>query len=72
MISHDNLTFSCDISIKEYNWQVGGKETLCSYLPLSHIAPHMIDIYMIVRCAGTAFIMDKDALRGTLVKFVYI
>ena len=72
MISHDNLTFSCDISIKEYDWRVGGKETLCSYLPLSHIAPHMIDIYMIVRCAGTAFIMDKDALRGTLVKFVYI
>ena len=68
LISHDNLTFACDIGIKQYDWQVGGKETLCSYLPLSHIAPHMIDIYMIVRSAGTAFIMDKDALRGTLVR----
>ena len=67
MISHDNLTYSSDIGCKEYDWQVGGKETLCSYLPLSHIAPHVIDIYMIVKSAGTAFIMDKDALRGTLV-----
>ena len=68
MISHDNLTYSCEIGVKKYEWQVGGKEIGCSYLPLSHIAPHMIDIYMVVRIAGTIFIMDKDALRGTLVK----
>ena len=66
MISHDNLTYSCYIGCKEYEWQEN-KETLCSYLPLSHIAPHVIDIYMIASVGGTAFIMDKDALRGTLV-----
>ena len=66
MISHDNMTYSCHISVEEFEWQEG-KEKLCSYLPLSHIGPHMIDIYIIVRAAGTAFIMDKDALRGTLV-----
>ena len=67
MISHDNLTYVCDIAIKRYEWQVGGKEVGCSYLPLSHIAPHMVDVFSAVRCAGTIFIMDKDALRGTLV-----
>ena len=66
MISHDNLTYSCYIGCKEYEWQEN-KEVLCSYLPLSHIAPHVIDIYMIASVGGTAFIMDKDALRGTLV-----
>jgi len=72
MISHDNLTYSCHIGCEEYEWKEERKDTLCSYLPLSHIAPHVIDIYMIARVGGTAFIMDKDALRGTLVRVTYI
>ena len=72
MISHDNLTYSCHIGVKEYDWEEERQETLCSYLPLSHIAPHMIDIYMIAYAGGTAFIMDKDALRGTLVRLMCI
>ena len=52
--------------MKEYEWQEGN-ETICSYLPLSHVAPHMIDIYMMAKVGGTTFIMDKDALRTTLV-----
>ena len=66
MLSHDNVTYTCQISVKEYEW-TEGKESLCSYLPLSHVAPHMIDIYMMAKAGGTSFIMDKDALRGTLV-----
>ena len=67
MLSHDNITYSCQISIDEYSWS---QATICSYLPLSHVAPHLIDIYMIVEAAGTTFIMDKDALRGTLVSIL--
>ena len=66
MLSHDNITYSCQISINEYLWGCA-TETLCSYLPLSHVAPHIIDIYVVARSGGTTFIMDKDALRGTLV-----
>ena len=38
-----------------------------SFLPLSHIAPVMIDLYMNMSVAGTAVFADADALRGTLV-----
>ncbi len=38
-----------------------------SFLPLSHIAPIMIDLYMNLSIAGSVVFADRDALRGTLV-----
>lgn len=42
-------------------------ERIVSYLPLSHVAAQMVDIYIPLNCAGTLYFADKDALKGTLV-----
>ena len=44
------------------------KEVVISYLPLSHVAAHLIDGYMTLYCGGATYCADKDALRGTLVE----
>ena len=69
MLSHDNVTWSTRMSTEDYNWK---NETAVSYLPMSHLAPHIMDGYMIPSCGGTIFIADKDALKGTLVRKKYI
>ena len=65
MLSHDNVTWSARVYDEDYNWEEN--ETVVSYLPLSHLAPLMMDGYMIAYCGGTNFIADKNALKGTLV-----
>ena len=64
MLSHDNVTWSTKICTEQYQWN---NETHLSYLPMCHVAPLMIDGYIIPCCGGTAFIADKNALKGTLV-----
>lgn len=64
MLSHDNITFSAKTSIDGYEWF---HETVMSYLPMSHVAPHLIDGYFIVQARGTIYFADKDCLKGTLV-----
>lgn len=69
MLTHDNLTFvartGCDIE-KMQNAQ----ETLISYLPLSHIAAQIVDIYACLSVAGTIYFAEKDALKGSLAKTI--
>ena len=67
MLSHDNVTWTSRVCMEHYNWREE-KEILLSYLPLSHTAAHMIDVYMLMLKAGTVYIADKDALKGTLVR----
>lgn len=43
-----------------------GVERTVSYLPLSHIAASMMDIYVMMACQGTTYFADKGALKGTL------
>ena len=64
MLSHDNVTYSTKICTEHYKWH---KETYVSYLPMSHIAAHLIDGYVIPNCGGTTYIADRNALKGTLV-----
>ena len=40
---------------------------MISYLPLSHVAAHLIDGYMTLYCGGATYCADRNALRGTLV-----
>ncbi len=68
ILSHDNVTWSSYISMAQYEW-IDGEETIMSYLPMSHIAPIMIDYYMAVSVASTVCFADKDALKGTLVNY---
>uniref|UniRef100_A0A8C9VQU2 Long-chain-fatty-acid--CoA ligase ACSBG2 n=1 Tax=Scleropages formosus TaxID=113540 RepID=A0A8C9VQU2_SCLFO len=53
MLSHDNVT---DVF----------PEIVISYLPLSHIAAQMIDIWLTMRVGGAAYFAQPDALKGSL------
>ena len=67
LISHDNVTWSSQISMEHFRWREG-QESILSYLPMSHAAAHLIDAYMLMHRAGTVYIADENALKGTLVK----
>ena len=43
------------------------EERFVSYLPLSHVAANIMDIFMVIQCLGTLYFANKDALKGTLV-----
>ena len=67
MLSHDNLTFTakmlCDI------FEMKDKiERLVSYLPLSHVAANICDLFVMLTCSSTVYFADKNALKGTLKK----
>ena len=42
------------------------REQIVSYLPLSHIAAQLIDIYLPIVTLSTVWFADKDALKSTL------
>ena len=66
MLSHDNLTFTAKVMNKVYQLKEKGQERNVSYLPLSHIAASMMDMFVIMACQGTTYFADKSALKGTL------
>ena len=43
------------------------EERFVSYLPLSHVAANIMDIFMVSQCLGTLYFANRDALKGTLV-----
>lgn len=68
MLSHDNVTYSSNALAHCLTNMVVGSENLISYLPLSHIAAQMIDIFIAINYVATVYFADKDALKGSLVK----
>lgn len=40
-----------------------GEEVIVSYLPLSHVAAQMVDIWISMRFAGTIYFAEPDALK---------
>lgn len=44
----------------------GGEEVLVSYLPLSHIAAQMVDVWVCMVFAGTAYFAEPDALKVSM------
>jgi len=65
MLSHDNITwtthnFSVEIKTNP------GQEVMISYLPLSHIAAQLADIYTIMYSGGLVYFAGADALKGSL------
>ncbi|CAN9512653.1 unnamed protein product [Ophioblennius macclurei] len=66
MLSHDNITWTARTATTAINAN-DAVEVLVSYLPLSHIAAQLIDIFVCMSFAGTVFFADPDALKGTLV-----
>jgi long-chain-fatty-acid--CoA ligase ACSBG len=67
MLSHDNFTWDAQ-AIAQYMGFSAGREVLVSFLPLSHVAAQILDIYIAITAAGTVYFADKDALKGSLVK----
>ena len=69
MISHDNATYCSYIACTTHNWK---EETTISYLPMSHVAAHIIDNYLAPFSGGTSYFADKDCMKGTLVSTIQI
>ena len=65
MLSHDNVVFTSMAAGNHINLQFGKEQTI-SFLPLSHIAAQLLDIYMPLGFAGTLWFAKPDALKGTL------
>lgn len=68
MLSHDNVMWGATAVAHSLTNMTFGGENLISYLPLSHIAAQMIDIFISINYAATVYFADKDALKGSLVK----
>ncbi|XP_055387526.1 very long-chain-fatty-acid--CoA ligase bubblegum-like isoform X2 [Condylostylus longicornis] len=67
MLSHDNILFACQSTIKFLGNSRFGEEVFVSYLPLSHIAAQVLEFYICLCYAGCAWFGDRDSLKGSLV-----
>ncbi|XP_063929421.1 very long-chain-fatty-acid--CoA ligase bubblegum [Zophobas morio] len=66
MLSHDNLTWDA-LTISERLEVKKRGEVLVSYLPLSHVAAQVVDIYIVMINSACTYFADANALKGTLV-----
>jgi len=66
MLTHDNLTYTATCTTQAYQLKDKGQEKVVSYLPLSHIAASLMDIFVMMICQGSTYFADKGALKGTL------
>ncbi|KAK7116001.1 long-chain-fatty-acid--CoA ligase ACSBG2-like isoform X2 [Littorina saxatilis] len=69
MLSHDNITWTAQATKSAVMQNLNltfGHLSMVSYLPLSHIAAQMLDIYALIACGGTCYFAQPDALKGSL------
>ena len=45
------------------------EERFVSYLPLSHVAANIMDMFMVIQCLGTLYFANKDALKGIFIYY---
>lgn len=67
MLSHDNIIWTVKTVLKMMNIKSENPQRIVSYLPLSHVAGQMLDIYMPIINGGETWFADASALKGTLV-----
>ena len=67
MLCHDSITYSARQNTALFKWSYG-QERVLSYLPLSHVAGGMMDIFLIMSQGGTTCFADRNALKGTLIQ----
>lgn len=65
MLSHDNLCWTAGKAVENAGL-LYASEVQLSFLPLSHIAGSITDIYGAMACAATVYFAQPDALRGSL------
>eukprot|EP00128_Syssomonas_multiformis_P004986 Colp12_sorted_trinity150504_noHs@11823 len=66
MLSHDNVTWTAKAIASQC--QINSKDQVISYLPLSHVAAQMLDIYAPMTAAFQTWFARPDALKGSLVE----
>lgn len=66
MISHDSITYLSRIIGFDVAKLKPFKERFVTYLPLSHIAAQVIDIFAPLTIGITVYFAQPDALRGGL------
>lgn len=69
MLSHDNITWTALSTTRHVNLTdaTDAQEIVVSYLPLSHIAAQMVDIWLTMKVGGATYFAEPDALKGSLV-----
>uniref|UniRef100_A0A0B8RRA7 Long-chain-fatty-acid--CoA ligase ACSBG2 n=1 Tax=Philothamnus irregularis TaxID=1899461 RepID=A0A0B8RRA7_9SAUR len=69
MLSHDNLTWTARVAGHYVNLKAAleSQECVVSYLPLSHIAAQMMDIWLPITFGVETYFAQPDALKGSLV-----
>ncbi|TMS20272.1 Long-chain-fatty-acid--CoA ligase ACSBG2 [Larimichthys crocea] len=69
MLSHDNLTWTALSTSRHVRLTdaTQAQESVVSYLPLSHVAAQMVDIWVTMRVGGATYFAQPDALKGSLV-----
>ncbi|XP_046871703.1 long-chain-fatty-acid--CoA ligase ACSBG2 isoform X1 [Hypomesus transpacificus] len=65
MLSHDNITWIANAAGGMTELKAA-EEVVVSYLPLSHVAAQVNDMWICMRVAGTTHFADPDALKGSL------
>ncbi|XP_056889522.1 long-chain-fatty-acid--CoA ligase ACSBG2-like isoform X6 [Takifugu flavidus] len=65
MLSHDNLTWTASATQDKLKFKEAG-EVLISYLPLSHMAAQMFELWISIWLASTVYFAEPDALKGSL------
>ncbi|KAG9281005.1 long-chain-fatty-acid--CoA ligase ACSBG1 isoform X2 [Astyanax mexicanus] len=69
MLSHDNITWTACHASRAGDMQPAEikQETIVSYLPLSHIAAQIYDMWTGIQWGEMVYFARPDALKGTLV-----
>jgi long-chain-fatty-acid--CoA ligase ACSBG len=71
MLSHDNLIYDSAALVK-HSKQISGSERFVSYLPLSHIAAQITELFVPLVIGGTVYFADRDVMKGTLTQTLRI
>lgn len=65
MISHDNLAWTIQVFCENF-LTTAHTDKIVSYLPLSHVAGQLVDMYYPMFVGGCTYFAQPDALKGTL------
>ncbi|GBP49328.1 Long-chain-fatty-acid--CoA ligase ACSBG2 [Eumeta japonica] len=68
MLSHDNLTWDARTLEERVRDLQATHERLVSFLPLSHVAAQVVDIYLTLATGVAVYFAKPDALKGSLVE----
>jgi len=68
MISHDNLCWTAANMLKRVPRKLNNNDSIISYLPLSHIAAQVFDMYASLFSGIQVWFAQPDALKGSLGK----